>query len=118
MNVSLNYGWSFLPGRIESAIESPLKSAQKVMIPHCVDIFPAQYLSEYTYQQEYTYQLVFDCKDPSPVKLLRFDGAMLQFDCYLNGQNLGHFISGFFPVEIDVTKYLRPKNNTLVVFLD
>ena len=118
MNVSLNFGWSFLPGRIESAIESPLKSAQKVMIPHCVDIFPAQYLSEYSYQQEYTYQLIFDCKDASPVKLLRFDGAMLQFDCYLNGQNLGHFISGFFPVEIDVTKYLRPKNNTLVVFLD
>ena len=88
------------------------------MIPHCVKLFPAQYLNEADYQNEYTYQLIFDCKDPSPVKKIRFEGIMLQFDCYLNGKDVGHFISGYLPVEIDVSDLIEPKNNILTLFVD
>ena len=118
MKYSLNHGWSFARGRIEDAKEDVLKRAEIVEIPHCVDIYPPQYISEKSYQGDYTYQLRFDCKSDLPVKTLRFNGAMLQFDCFLNGVNLGHFISGYLPVDIDVSKAIRPKNNLLTVYLD
>lgn len=118
MNTPLNHNWSFVQGRLEAAIENPLKTAERVMVPHCVGLYPIQYLNEESYQREYTYQLVFDCHDASPLKFLRFEGVMLQFEAYLNGKNLGHFISGYLPVEIDVTEAIKPKGNLLTVFVD
>ena len=118
MKISLNHGWSFLPGRQESAKGTLLKRAQEVEIPHCVGSYPTQYLSERDYQGEYTYQLRFDCRDDSPCKTLRFHGVMLQFDAFLNGIPLGHFVSGFLPVDIDVSAIIQPKNNILAVFVD
>ena len=118
MKYDLNYGWTFQQGHVQAAVEAIQKHLDAVMIPHCVDTFPVQYLNEASYQREYTYQLVFDVKDDSPVKILRFDGVMLQFDCYLNGGNLGHFISGYLPVDIDASDVLRPKGNVLTVFVD
>ncbi|MCR5348219.1 MAG: hypothetical protein K6E59_01245, partial [Bacilli bacterium] len=118
MRYDLNQGWSFTPGRANLAISEPQKHLPQVMIPHCVDLYPTQYMSERSYQGEYTYQLVFDLKDDLPVKDLHFDGVMLQFDCYLNGASLGHFISGYLPVDIDVSAFLRPKGNVLTLFVD
>jgi len=118
MNTPLNHNWSFAQNRVESAITSPLKNAAKVMIPHCVDLYPVQYLNEAAYQREYTYQLSFDCKDALPLKFLRFDGVMLQFDAYLNGHSLGHFVSGYLPVEIEITEFIKPKGNLLTLFVD
>lgn len=118
MNISLNHGWSFAKGRLDIAKESLLKRGEEIEIPHCVTSSPTQYLSEKDYQGEYTYQLRFDCKDDSPSKVLRFHGVMLQFDCYLNGVPLGHFISGYLPVDIDVSRFIQPKNNILTVYVD
>ncbi|MBR1846318.1 MAG: hypothetical protein IJ787_01205, partial [Bacilli bacterium] len=70
MNISLNHGWSFAKGRVEDAITSPLKGAVHVEIPHCAVESPVQYMDERSYQQEFTYQLHFDCKEDSPVKKL------------------------------------------------
>ncbi len=118
MNIALNHGWSFAKGRVEDAITSPIKGAAHVEIPHCAVECPVQYMDERSYQQEFTYQLHFDCKEDSPVKKLCFDGVMLQFDLYLNGVSLGHFISGFFPVEVDVSSHIKAKGNNLVLFVD
>ena len=118
MKTNLNYSWRFAKGRIAIAEHSPIRNYETVMIPHCVTMFPAQYLNEKDYQGEYTYQLIFDCKDPLPVKVLRFEGVMLQFDLYLNGKSLGHYISGYLPVEIDVSEVLLPKGNILTVYVD
>lgn len=117
MNISLNFGWAFRPGRIEEAIKDAL-SGPKVMIPHCATNNPAQYMDERAYQGDFTYQLIFDCKDPSPVKKILFEGVMLQFDAYLNGTNLGHFISGFLPVTIDISEHVRSRGNVLTLFVD
>ena len=118
MNISLNHGWSFVKGRLDLAKETPLKRGEEIELPHCVNTYPTQYLSEKDYQGEYTYQLRFDCKDDSPSKVLRFHGVMLQFDCYINGVPLGHFVSGYLPVDIDVSRFVQPKNNILTVFVD
>ncbi len=118
MNYPLNHGWSFSKGKPAEAQSALLKNAETIEIPHCVDMYPAQYISERAYQGDYTYQLRFDCKDDSPSKTLVFHGVMLQFDCYLNGTHLGHFISGYLPVYIDVSEHIRPKNNLLCVYVD
>ena len=118
MKTDLNFGWRFLAGRYEDGIDHLLKEGERVDIPHCVKLFPIQYINERDYQGEYTYQLVFDAKDERPVKILRFDGVMLQCDVYLNGVKLGHFISGFLPFEVEVSEIIRPKNNLLTVFVD
>ena len=118
MRIPLNHGWSFAKGRQDAAKEAPLKHAEEIEIPHCVGLYPTQYLSERDYQGEYTYQLRFDCKDDSPSKILRFHGVMVQFDCFLNGVPLGHFISGYLPVDIDVSNVIQSKNNILAIYVD
>ena len=118
MKYDLNYGWTFQQGRISSATETVQKHVEEAMIPHCVNLYDSQYINETDYQKEYTYQLVFDLKDDRPVKILHFGGVMLQFDAYLNGKELGHFISGYFPVDIDVSDILRPKGNVLTLFVN
>ena len=118
MRTSLNFGWTFAPGRFGAAINAPLKGGTPVSIPHNAVMASVQYTSEDLYQKEFTYQLHFDLRDDSPVKLLRFDGVMLQFDCYLNGVSLGHFVSGYLPVIIDISAFVKPKGNLLTVFVD
>jgi len=118
MITPMNFDWSFAPGRQSPAIESPMKNAEKVNLPHCVSLFPAQYLNERDYQKEYTYQIQFDAPGHFPVHKLVFHGVMLQFDAYLNGKSLGHFISGYLPVTIDISDLLQPKHNLLTLFVD
>lgn len=118
MKTDLNFGWQFVSGRHEDAILRPLKDEERVDIPHCVGLFSPQYVNELDYQNEYTYQLCFDLKDESPVKILSFAGVMLQCDVYLNGVELGRFLSGFLPFDIDVSEIIKPKGNILTVFVD
>ena len=118
MRLPLNHDWSFSSGRIDYATHQPMKNAAKVMLPHNAEMTSAQYTSEAIYQRDYTYQLFFDFKDEQPVKILTFEGVMLQFDCYLNGNHLGHFVSGYLPVSIDVSRHIQSKGNVLTVFVD
>lgn len=116
---SLNYSWRFLPGFEAAYAEALPRYAQQVDLPHTVESLPYHYFSETAYQGIYTYEKRFDDDCPEwKEKVLHFDGAMLQFDAYLNGKHLGHFVSGYFPVDIDVSDSLLPKGNRLLVILD
>lgn len=115
----INYGWSFVEGFEESYLDKMPESSSEVEIPHNVKMLPYHYFDESEYQGLFTYEKVFDDENPSlPVKFLHFDGVMLQMQVYLNGMNLGHFVSGYLPVDIEVGKLMKEKDNRLVVVVD
>ena len=121
MKQSLNFSWSFVPGFNDSYLKE-LKSSnlQVVNIPHnCVEV-PYNYFSEKIYQDIFTYEKLFDVEDFNKDKkyLLHFEGFMFQADIYLNEEKLGHFVSGYLPVTIDVSKVIKEKNNRLLVVLN
>lgn len=118
MRSSLNFDWRFCDGFEDTYLQSTPKQAEKVDIPHTVKMVPERYFNEKCYQGVYTYVKEFDVTDGCPIHSLLFEGAMLQFDAWLNGSPLGHFVSGYLPVEIDVSKLLLPKKNRLLIKLD
>ena len=116
---SISYDWGFMPDYEPEYIDGLPKEAERVDLPHTVKILPYHYFDESAYQGLFTYEKRFDDEFPSlPTKILHFDGVMLQMEVYFNGVSLGHFISGFLPVDIDVSKFMKPKGNRLTVIVD
>ena len=116
---SISFDWSFFPGYEPSYLEGLPEGAEKIDIPHTVKLLPYHLFDESEYQGLYTYEKHFDDENPSlPVKILHFDGVMLQMQVYFNGICLGHFISGYLPVDIDISKLIKPKDNQLIVIVD
>lgn len=108
-----------MQGYEEKYLDSFPEGGSLVDIPHTVRKLPYHYFDENCYQGLFTYEKVFDDENPSlPVKILHFDGVMLQMQVYLNGMNLGHFVSGYLPVDIDVSKLMKGKGNRLTVIVD
>ena len=120
MKQSLNFGWSFVDHFKEEYLKSLPKEKIEVDIPHNPINVPYNYFNELDYQKVFTYEKVFDVEDDieNRVFILRFSGYMLLAKIYLNDEYLGEHASGYVPVELDVTKYLKKKGNRLVVILD
>ena len=121
MKQPLNFSWSFIPGFEEDYLKA-LKNEKvtRVNIPHNPVEIPYNYFSEEMYQGLFTYEKIFDVDkfDIDKVYLLHFEGFMFQADIYLNDVNLGHFVSGYLPVTIDVSKAIKEKGNRLLVILN
>ena len=118
MNTYMNSDWLFVEGFKDGYISKPPKGAEEIDIPHPARYLPYHCFTSDAYQGIFTYFKRFDAPNSLPVQILVFEGAMLQFDCYLNGIHLGHFISGYLPVKIDISKAIKKKGNQLVVKLD
>lgn len=121
MKQSLNYSWSFIKGFKEDYLTSIDKNtAEEVNIPHNAVEMPYNYFSEEDYQGLFTYEKHFDVVnyDPKRVYLLHFEGFMFLADVYLNGEYLGKHYSGYLPVSIDISNFVKEKGNRLVVVLD
>ena len=121
MKQSLNFSWSFIKGFKEDYLTKVDKNiAEEVNIPHNAQEMPYNYFSEENYQGLFTYEKLFDVDsyDPKRVYLLHFEGFMFLADIYLNGEYLGKHYSGYLPVSIDISKYVKEKGNRLVVVLD
>ena len=120
MKQPLNFNWSFISDYKEEYLKSLPKDVTKVDIPHNIKDVPYNYFDEKDYQKVSTYEKFFDVESDIIDKsvILHFEGFMLQADIYLNDEFLGHFISGYFPVKIDVSKVIKQKGNRLVVILD
>ena len=121
MKQSLNFGWSFIEGFEQDYLTKfdSLKS-KEVNIPHNPIDVPYNYFSETIYQKLFTYEKIFDVNDyeKDKIYILHFEAFMFKTDIYLNGELLGNYYSGYLPVDIDVSKYIKEKNNRLVVVLD
>ena len=121
MKQSLNFSWSFIKGFKDAYLNGINKlEATEVNIPHNAVEIPYNYFSEKIYQGLFTYQKVFDVEDykENKVYILHFEGFMVLATVYLNGQKLGQYYSGYLPVSIDVTKFIKKSNNRLLVVLD
>ena len=118
---TLNFGWNFIHGYEDDYLKKLDESKIKVVnIPHNCQEVPYNYFSEESYQDLFTYEKLFDIEivDKNLVYLLRFEGFMFKAKIYLNGHDLGEHYSGYLPVEIDVTDYLKKQGNRLLVILD
>lgn len=119
MKTNINFCWKFISGFQEDYLKKMPENAQCVDIPHSPVLLDADYFSEEDYQKIYTYEKIFDFdKSKGDIHELVFDGFMLKARIYLNGNDLGTHISGFFPVSIDITSFLKEKENRLLVILD
>jgi len=120
MKQSLNFNWKFIPDFEESYLNSLPKEALDINIPHTVKEVPYNYFSTEIYQFISTYEKVFNVEkyDSNRKYYLRFEAFMVKGKIYLNNKFLGEYVSIYNPVLIDVTEYIKDKNNKLVVVLD
>ena len=119
MKKSLCFNWKFVPNFKDEYLEKMLEG-EYVNIPHSVKTVPYNYFSEKEYQIVSTYEKMFDVDsfDQSRRYFLRFDGFMVKADIYLNKQHLGKFVSAYLPVEIEISSFIKEKDNHLLVVLD
>ena len=119
MKQSLNYNWKFLPDFKDEYLKSLPKEARDINIPHNAFDLPYNYFSESDYQRVVTYEKRFDQKiDKNRRYILRFEGVMVKAHFYFNDVDLGSHISTYFPFEIEITKYIKEKDNRLLVIVD
>lgn len=120
MKQALNFNWQFIADYKDEYLNKLPNSAETINIPHCAKEVPYNYFNEKDYQIISTYQKLFDIDEKIDNKVveLEFDGYMLQAHIYLNDHDLGEHISGWVKVKIDVTEFVRQKNNRLLVILD
>ena len=120
MKHAINFGWQFVPDYKEEYLNKLPNSSQTIDIPHCAKEVPYNYFNEQDYQVVSTYQKLFDIEENISSKkvVLVFDGYMLKARIYLNGHDLGEHISGWAQVELDVTEFIKQKDNRLIVVLD
>ena len=119
MKIALNYQWKFIDDFQDEYLKKMPKEAQIINIPHTVKEIPYNYFDEKIYQKIFTYEKEFkiDKVEPNRRYILKFEGFMTQADIYLNDVYLGHFVSLYIPVEIDVTEHIK-KDNRLIIKLD
>ena len=121
MKQSLNFNWFFLEGENINILKSDnISLIKRVNIPHNAKEIPYNYFNEQSYQGIYTYAKKFDVDKYSSEEkyILKFDGFMLKARIIINNNDLGNHYSGYLPVEIDVTDYIKEKDNELIVILD
>ncbi len=119
MKQSLNFNWRFSPDFKKEYLDN-FNCGELVNIPHSVKQVPYNYFNEKDYQIVSTYEKEFDVEEDIKDKtiVLNFDGFMLKARIYLNGHDLGEHISGYVKVRIDVSTYIKQKDNKLIVVLD
>lgn len=120
MKQALNFQWQFVPDYKDEYLNKLPNSVATINIPHSAKEVPYNYFNEKDYQFVSTYQKVFDVNEDIKDKtaILVFDGFMLKARIYLNNHDLGQHISGWVKVKIDVTQYIKQKDNRLLVILD
>lgn len=120
MKQSLNYSWKFVPNFSNSYLKELPKEAEIINIPHTVKEMNYNYQPLEDYQFVSTYEKIFDVDnfDKDKRYFIRFEGYMVSAKIYFNEQNIGFKVSAYIPVEIEVTEFIKEKNNRLLVILD
>ncbi len=121
MNINLNYNWKFKKYSDEKIAELKEDNNYQVIdIPHTVNSSNLTYNNELNYQNKYLYIKKFNLENFSPNYnyILNLLGFMLQADIYINNDLLGHYISGYLPVRINIKNHLKEGENTIIIILD
>ena len=120
MKQSLNFNWKFVPNFTNEYLKKLPEDAIEVNIPHTVKELPYNYFPGDSYQFVSTYEKVFDVEhfDESKRYFIRFEGYMVTANIYFNGVKLGFKVSAYIPVVLEVTDFIKEKDNRLLVILD
>ena len=120
MKQSINFNWKFIPNFKDEYLKSMPKEAQEVDLPHNAVEVPYNYFDEKSYQIISTYEKEFDVDnfDSNRRYFLRFEAFMFKAHIYFNDVDLGVRVSGYIPVELEVTEHIKEKKNRLLVVLD
>jgi beta-galactosidase len=121
--LTINRNWRFHPSKVAGADAPSFDDAkfERVVIPHTNVKMPWHNFDDRMYEFVSTYRRRF--KYPAAAKGKRvfvdFEGAMTASTVFINGHNLGEYKGGFTPFSFELTKYLKPDaENVLVVYLD
>lgn len=120
MKQYINFNWYYVNDFKESYLKSFPSDVEIVDIPHNVKNLPYNYFNELCYQKISTYKKVFDVDEDITNKIVTilFEAFMVKAKIYLNNHYLGEYASLYIPVEIDITKHVKQKDNELIVVLD
>ena len=120
MITKINNKWRFINNFKDEYIKKTPKNTQEISLPHNVHDVPSSYFNENDYQFVSTYFKTIEIKNFSKDKhyFLKFDGVMLKGKIYLNGIFIEDFISGYLPIEIEITNNIKEGKNHLVVVVD
>ena len=120
MKTSLNFSWKYVPDFKEEYLEKLPDTALEVNIPHTAFEVPYNYFSENDYQAIVTYEKTFNISKVNKNRryFIRFDGLMVKAHVYFNGVDLGSHISAYLPFEVEVTDYIKEKDNRLLAIVD
>jgi beta-galactosidase len=119
----MNRKWRYQPSKVEGAHLSAFNDAsfEPVVIPHTNIRLPWHSFDDSTYEFVSTYRRRF--RYPASAKGKRvfvdFEGAMTASTVWINGIALGEYKGGFTPFSFELTEYLHPDaENVLVVQVD
>ena len=120
MKQSINFNWKFIPNYQDEYLKALPKEALSVDLPHNAVEVPYNYFNEKSYQIISTYEKVFDVDnfDKGRHYFIRFEAFMFKAHIYFNDVDLGEHVSGYIPVELEVSEYIKENNNRLLVVLD
>ncbi len=113
----LNDGWSFVKLPAGSSQEDALEAAwEEVSLPH--DFLIAQHENLYeTADGWYRRELQVEQRDADKVWLIRFDGVYMDCDVLLNGEIVCTHRYGYTAFDADLTGYIHPGENVLMVHI-
>ena len=117
MRIPLNFDWDFVPG-FENAYLNKFPKSEKVDIPHNAVMLDYSYFDESSYQGKFSYRKTFKLEKISKTTLIEFEGIQVQFDLYLNQHFVGHYLSGYVPVKVDVSTFVKKGENEIIVAID
>jgi beta-glucuronidase len=101
-------GWTF-----RAALDD---KAQGVSVPHCWPVMKGyrDYIGDALYQRDFDAPAI----RPGQVVRLHFDGVYYKAHVWLNGHAIGTHEGGYTQFEFEVTQFLHPGSNHLVVEVD
>ena len=120
MDFRSNYDWRFKEGFLESYVNEGLpKDVERVDLPHPGVFVPKHYFDPACYQKEFCYEKEFNVSlKEDEVLLLRMEGALHKTKVFLNGYFVQEAITSYFPTEFDLTPYVTPGKNRLLLVID
>lgn len=114
-----SWDWHFAEGWDESYAVAVPSASKEIDLPHTVVTLPYNYFDERVYRKDFCYFKEFDVHPEKGKRyFVRFEAFMVQADIYLNGVRLGHYVSLYFPVTIDLTAHLKDGKNLLAIHLN
>ena len=121
--LAINRSWRYKPAKVEGAHEPSFDDAafETVVIPHSNIRMPWHSFDDKDYEFISTYRRRFRTPAASRGKrvFVDFEGAMTASTVWINGHPLGEYKGGFTPFSFELTQYLHPEaDNVLVVELD